>query len=309
MANVDLLTAVLDRSMDPFSGMLETKIGIDSARAERFATVLIRELNSLPNELRIPLAQDLNQPVPIRDRLLELSAFQELMSNAPSISTIPALVRTQIITQNYVCFVYLRDSLFRVLHRSVPDGTVLSLTTSYLTSKPINALRNAVAHGNWRYDQQHTAIEYWNETRFQSGQYKRHSVDQATLDFWQALARCTAYCALVALKPYSVATDLRDEIALRNRPEEGFQLSPEEKEKLASHLHHDTVESFLSWLDPEFRSEAMEMFDASNTADLGELHLQVAHPSLEAIVAEINQQIKQHHKEVLRRRLGLDSRT
>ncbi len=292
MTSCELLAVVLDRAMAPYAVDLQAELGLASAQAARFATTLVRELQALPNHSRIPVAEQLNQPVPIRDRLLELSAFEQVMSNTPSISMIPALVRAQVITQNYICFVYLRDSLFLVLRPITPDGSTLSRAIDKLTCQRVRALRNAIAHGNWRYNTDHTAIEYWSETRFKSGIFTQHSVDQRSLGFWQGLARCTAHCALIVLQPYAAPDKPEGDIVLLPQPEAGFRLTDEQRSRLSPWLNPISVEEFISWLRPELRSEALRMFQASEWDQAGEIHLQVSHRDLERLVNEINQQHK-----------------
>ena len=292
MTSCELLAVVLDRAMAPYAAELQAELGLASAQAARFATTLVRELQALPNHSRIPVAEQLNQPVPIRDRLLELSAFEQVMSNTPSISMIPALVRAQVITQNYICFVYLRDSLFLVLRPITPDGSTLSRAIDKLTCPRVCALRNAIAHGNWRYNTDHTAIEYWSETRFNSGIFTQHSANQRSLGFWQALARCTAHCALIVLQPYAAPDKPEGDIVLLRQPEVGFRLTDEQRSRLSPWLSPMSVEEFISWLRPELRTEALRMFQASEWDQAGEIYLQVSHRDLERLVDEINQQHK-----------------
>jgi hypothetical protein len=292
MTSYEFLAIILDKAMIPFAAELQAHIQLAPAQTARFATTLVRELQSLPNQSRIPVAEQLNRPVPIRDRLLELSAFEEVMSNSENLSAIPALVRSQVITQNYICFVYLRDSLFRVLQPIAPNGSTLARTLEQLTHPRVNALRNAIAHGNWRYNANYTGIEYWSETHFNSGIYRQYSVDQRILTFWQALCRCTAHSALLVLQPYATPNKPNLGNHLLFEPEVGFQLTDGQKSRLSPALNTRTVEAFLSWLRPEVRSEALEMFDASEWDQAGEIHLIVSHPDLEQIVNQINQQRK-----------------
>ncbi len=74
----------------------------------------------------------------------------------------PFVVRARVMTELYVSFVWLRDSVLR------PVCTVLAVETSvrrvydYLESGSRRNLRNAVAHGRWTYLQDYSGIEYWD---------------------------------------------------------------------------------------------------------------------------------------------------
>lgn len=133
-------------------------------------------------------------PVPVSARLDELRTFQMWMDLAIDASASPAVVRAQVITQNYVCFVYLKDALFDVLRREAPTGSVTKKTCKYLLNNPVRAFRNAMAHGNWTYSADFSGLDYWARKGSDPAEPMSHfQVSQDELSFWQALARCVAY--------------------------------------------------------------------------------------------------------------------
>jgi hypothetical protein len=105
----------------------------------------------------------------------------------------PALVRAQVILQNYICFVYL-DDWFKTLRGSLPAESTTGKCCVFLTNGPVSAFRDALAHGNWKYNDDFSGLIYWaNEGRDSAEPMTRWEVSQLELDFWQALARCVAY--------------------------------------------------------------------------------------------------------------------
>src|SRR6185369_5608672 len=84
-------------------------------------------------------------------RLEELIAFQAFMDRANSVPSHPSVVRAQVITQNYLCFVYLGDSGFKVLQKHTAPTSTTRKCCRFLNDNPVRAFRNAIAHANWRY--------------------------------------------------------------------------------------------------------------------------------------------------------------
>lgn len=202
MDELELLTGALNHGMRLHTGSLKSIVRLSHAECNSFASAIVADIDAMSNDIRYQLITKISTPVPITERLLELSAFQELMSNQQSFSHIPALVRTQIIVQNYICFVYLPDALFHSLAQFASRKSVLARVSRFLTSKTIRQFRNAIAHGNWCYSHDFTSIQYWYELEYGSRRVQQSTVDQTTMNFWQSLSRCTAYCAFVALKRY-----------------------------------------------------------------------------------------------------------
>ncbi len=111
----------------------------------------------------------------------------------------PAVTRAQVITQNYVCFVYLKESWFEALHQVMAAGTATALCCAFLLSAPLRRFRNAFAHGNWRYLQDFSGLEFWARAKGTASTETRTELLQLELDFWQTLSRCTAYASMLTL--------------------------------------------------------------------------------------------------------------
>src|ERR1700745_1960298 len=73
----------------------------------------------------------------------------------------PYITRAQILTQNYICFVYLPESCFRVLSKVTPAESITRKCAQFLINNPIRAFRNAIAHANWTYREDFRAIGFW----------------------------------------------------------------------------------------------------------------------------------------------------
>lgn len=132
-------------------------------------------------------------PVPLAARIDELRAFQRWMDLTIN-SHDAAVARARIIVQNYVCFVYLPESLFKALLSGSQRGSVIRRCTSFLTSNPVRAFRNAMAHANWAYSPDFAGIDFWAKKGSDSDEpMTKFSVSQQDLEFWQALSRVVAY--------------------------------------------------------------------------------------------------------------------
>lgn len=129
------------------------------------------------------------------DYLLEMAAFQAWMDIAHQNSTNPVVVRAQVMTQLYVGFVWLRDSLLAPVSGVVPAGCVSQHAIEFLSSGDRRRLRNAVAHGRWRYQQDFRSLECWDgqptPTRF--------NVQADEFKAWQLLSRGVSIAVLLAL--------------------------------------------------------------------------------------------------------------
>ncbi len=134
--------------------------------------------------------------VGIPTRLEELNAFQAFMDQVSGNQLNPAFVRAQVITQNYVCFVYLGESCFKVLQKHTPSGSTTRKCCRFLTDNPVRAFRNAIAHANWRYNEDFTGLNFWARKGSDTNEpVVSFQVSQLELGFWQALARCVSYVA------------------------------------------------------------------------------------------------------------------
>ena len=97
--------------------------------------------------------------------------------------------------QLYTVFVYLGDACFSRLKKSAATGSVLKKCCRYLTDYPVRGLRNAVAHSAWRYTNDFNGIMFWYLMDEQKTKRTDYTVTQLELDFWDKLARVTAYAA------------------------------------------------------------------------------------------------------------------
>ena len=125
--------------------------------------------------------------------LEELAAFQAWMDLAHSNAGNPVVARAQVVTQLYICFVWLRDSLLEPLTRSVPSGATTAVV-QFLSTDERRRLRNAVAHGRWRYSTDYSGLECWDGKPL-----TRFTVPNAQLAAWQTLSRATLIASLLAL--------------------------------------------------------------------------------------------------------------
>ncbi len=95
---------------------------LDLQQANRISTIISNEMSSLSTDTKKELI--LSSPILPRERIDELLAFQGWMDFASSIKRNPFVTRAQVITQNYVCFVYLGDALFKSLKAALPSPKV-----------------------------------------------------------------------------------------------------------------------------------------------------------------------------------------
>jgi hypothetical protein len=182
----------LDIQMQAFSSRLTTKVKLSTTMAMNLATTIVTEIQALSPEQKNAITSV--SQVPISDRLNELKAFQSWMDQASTFRNSPAVTRAQILTQNYICFVYLPEACFRVMEKSCPSGSATRKCAQFLNTTRIRALRNAIAHANWTYRTDFEALVYWARKGDQkTDPLIRFEVEQDELDFWQKLSRCVAY--------------------------------------------------------------------------------------------------------------------
>lgn len=187
----------LDLQMQFYANELESHIAIKAGQSSRLASLISEEMKSLPNTIKNGIIT--SSPIHPNDRLLELRAFQIWMDKAREMKD-PCISRAQIITQNYICFVYLPESSFKILSKSFPKNSVTRKCSKFLTNNPIRAFRNAIAHANWTYNKDCTNIIYWAKKDSSTDDTLiRYEVSDAELGFWQALSRCVAYVSYTTL--------------------------------------------------------------------------------------------------------------
>lgn len=189
----------LDGQLKRFSDRLVAAVGLDEQEAAKVATSVAAEVRFLEPVARGQILAV--SPVPLRDRLDELRAFQEWMELASKITGSAAVTRAQVITQNYVCFVYLGEACFRALRKASKPGSVTRRCCTYLTSNPVRAFRNSIAHSNWTYAPGFDALMFGARKGSDPNEaLLRFDVATAELNFWQALSRGVAYAAYCSIE-------------------------------------------------------------------------------------------------------------
>jgi 5-methylcytosine-specific restriction endonuclease McrA len=184
----------LDKQMQFFSTRLTSEVKLTSEMASRLATTIASDVRFLSLEQKEEIKAA--SPVPLSDRLDELQAFQDWMDYARTNKNKPYIIRAQVITQSYVCFVYLPESCFRILAKICANGSATKKCAQFLSNNPVRAFRNAVAHANWTYRPDFNALVYWARKGSDPNEpLERFEVKQEDLLFWQALSRCVAYAA------------------------------------------------------------------------------------------------------------------
>jgi hypothetical protein len=189
----------LDNQMQTWSPRLRDDLGVSMEASKALATTIASDVRGLSAETRASLVSA--TPVPLKGRVDELVAFQDFMDTASAIEGVPVLARAQVIVQNYVCFVYLGDACFRILAQASPSGCTVKRCCRFLTDNPVRAFRNAIAHGNWSYKPDFSGLVFWARKGADPQEaLSTFEVSQNDLNFWQSLARCTAYAAFTTLE-------------------------------------------------------------------------------------------------------------
>lgn len=189
----------LDKQLEVWSERLQKDLKIKPEDTSKIATTIAKEVRWLTIEQKNEIRNA--SPVNIEKRYEELIAFQAWMDIANNSKIHPAVIRAQIIVQNYICFVYLNESCFRVLKKYLPDGSVSKKCCNFLINNPIRAFRNAIAHSNWSYKDDFTGIQYWSRKDSDPNEaLQKFEVNDEELRFWQSLARVVAYSSYENLK-------------------------------------------------------------------------------------------------------------
>ncbi len=160
---------------------------------ERVATTIYREIAALDEPTIIRLRNTIL--IPPERYLEEMQAFQSWMAIAHSNSDNPAIVRAQVMTELYVAFVWLRDSMLHPINDALNSKTcTFSIVHRFLSTGVRRRQRNAIAHGRWSYQPDFNGLDCWD------GRPPRHfTVTSADVGAWQLLSRGTAIAATLAL--------------------------------------------------------------------------------------------------------------
>lgn len=185
---------ILDEQMRQYSPFLRDNLRIGLPESNNLATAIATEIELI---LKGGMQQILQlDKVDIHDRFCELIAFQAFMDifNNDKVIHEPGLIRAQVITQNYVSFVYLNDACFKFLRKKTPPGSITKKCCKFLTDNPVRAFRNAFAHANWKYNSDYSGLIFWARKGSDPNEsMSQFEVSQRDLGFWQALSRCVAY--------------------------------------------------------------------------------------------------------------------
>jgi hypothetical protein len=185
---------ILDNQLAKWSDRLIHELNIAKNESQKLATNIASEIRFLPRITKEEMIAA--SPIHLTDRLQELQAFQGWMDADRHSPPSPYRTRAQVITQNYICFVYLPESCFRVLSKAAPNDSITRKCAQFLTNNPVRAFRNAIAHANWTYREDFRALIYWaRKGSDPNDPLVRFEVVQEELTFWQALSRCVAYTA------------------------------------------------------------------------------------------------------------------
>jgi hypothetical protein len=86
------------------------------------------------------------------------------------------------------------------LKQYVEPGSVAKKCCKFLINNPVRAFRNAIAHSNWKYNDDFSGIIFYARKGDQASEpMTEWQVGEESLAFWQALSRCTAYTAFLCL--------------------------------------------------------------------------------------------------------------
>jgi hypothetical protein len=188
----------LDKQIARFKDKLVDEIKIPSEYCDCLASTIENEINNLDVEKKKKLID--SNPIDLKTRIEELQAFQKMMDTFNQMKPKPEIVRAQVITQNYICFVYLKDSLFELLRKTMPSNSITKKCCKFLLNNPVRAFRNSIAHGNWKYKNDFSGLEFW-AFKGPPDDYgmDKWEVNQSDLDFWQTLSRVIAYISYLSL--------------------------------------------------------------------------------------------------------------
>ena len=187
-----------DKQLFEFKTQLEKDVKIPLDKVDCVASTIELEIKQNKDKLKQVIIAV--SPVPLETRLEELSSFQTMMDTFNRMKPRPEIVRSQVMTQNYISFVYLKDTLFEVLRKNSENGSVTKKCTKFLLNNPVRAFRNSIAHGNWKYLNDFSGLEYWayKDSNFNEPM-TRFEVSQSDLNFWQMLSRTVAYTSYLTL--------------------------------------------------------------------------------------------------------------
>jgi hypothetical protein len=183
----------LDRQLQLAQLASETPTLSDQAW-RRLATTVHDEIARLDectlNQLRLSVL------VPPERYVEELAIFEDWMEIAHANGHNPTVARAQVITELYMAFVRLPQSIMKQTAAAMSEESAVARIERFLSTGRRGKLRDAVAHGRWSCLPDLGGIEYWSEPALG---YERVEVGQLDLDAWQLLSRGAAVAAVLAL--------------------------------------------------------------------------------------------------------------
>lgn len=189
----------LNRQLAVHRKRLLTDVGLTADEASKVATLVASDIRFLSPDAKAEIKAA--SPVQIAARIDELLVFQAWMDLAHSLPKHPTIVRAQLIVQNYICFIYLKDACFEVISKQAAPKSVAARCAKHLSRGAVRDFRNAFSHANWQYNSTYTGLECWvlQNSHNRSGPLKHFCVSQDDLTFWQALSRAVAYATYLQL--------------------------------------------------------------------------------------------------------------
>ncbi len=183
--------------MRQFSPRLRDDLGLTPPTSNFLASTIAAEIRRLPSEVLRSIRDE--DEIGLQRRIDELVAFESFMTFANEVQithkNFAPLTRAQVLCQLYTVFVYLGEACFLKLRKSAASGSVLKKCCKYLTDHPVRGLRNAIAHSSWRYADDLGGIVFHFFENEQKTKRIEYNVKQLELEFWDKLARVTAYAA------------------------------------------------------------------------------------------------------------------
>jgi len=187
-----------DKQLAKYKNELISLVKIPEEYCDNLASQIQKEVQN--NIVELKNAMVIASPIEIQNRLDELVSFQSMMDIFNQMKPKPQIVRTQIIVQNYVSFVYLKDTLFEVVRKNSQPNTVLKKVSKFLVNNPVRAFRNSIAHGNWEYKSDFSGLIYYAHKDSKPNEpMTKYEVTQNELGFWQMIARAFAYIVYVEI--------------------------------------------------------------------------------------------------------------
>jgi len=134
---------------------------------------------------------------------MELRAFERFMGFVHDQPEIPGgyepLKRTAFVCQLYFGFVYFSEPCFVRLRDLAAEDSTLKKCCKYLTAYPVQGLRNAVIHSNWRHTGDLKGIQFRYRKYKQGTELAEATVTLLEFNYWAILARMTASVAFATI--------------------------------------------------------------------------------------------------------------